>query len=410
MDLVSLSTVCDKGRVLRPRTSLGFMPLGTGVDFFAMPLWYGVWSLETITREDMPSFSAHQLTEKLLAWFAHQRRTLAWRDAPCGARDAYRVWLAEIMLQQTTVTAVTPYYLKFLDAWPDVKALAGATDDDVMRAWAGLGYYARARNLLKCARFVADECQGVFPSCEDDLLGLPGVGPYTAAAIAAIAFNHPAAPVDGNVIRTLSRLYAIDAEMPKHKGQVATRAQAMLPPGQSGDFAEALMDLGSQVCRPKNPDCPACPWQSACMAYAAGREVMYPIKAAKKAKPTRRGWAFWVERPDGHVLLERRAPKGLLGGMVGLPTTDWGDGASAARDAVAQLFTPHSWDAVPGLVTHTFTHFHLELGIIRVRLGEGSDPKGLWTDPDDVDNQALPSLMKKAVHHARTGADSQNAK
>ena len=374
-----------------------------------MTLWYGVRSLETITCERMPSFSAHQLTEKLLEWFAAQRRTLAWRDAPCGARDAYRVWLAEIMLQQTTVTAVTPYYLKFLRQWPDVKALAGAADDDVMRAWAGLGYYARARNMVKCARFVAFERQGVFPSGEDDLLTLPGIGPYTAAAIAAIAFNRDAAPVDGNVIRTLSRLYAIDAEMPKHKDQVVTRAQVMLPKGRSGDFAEALMDLGSTVCRPKNPDCPACPWQAACQAHAAGREVEYPKKAAKKARPTRRGWAFWVERPDGHVLLERRAPKGLLGGMVGLPTTDWGDGAGEARDAVNQFYTPHSWDAVPGLVTHTFTHFHLELGVIRVRLSESFAPEGLWTRPGDVDEQALPSLMKKVVLHARNGRDLQNA-
>lgn len=356
----------------------------------------------------MTSFSAPDLSEKLLTWFKATRRDLAWRDAPCGQRDAYRVWLAEIMLQQTTVTAVTPYYLKFLGQWPDVKALAAAADDDVMRAWAGLGYYARARNLLKCARFVADECQGVFPRDQQDLLGLPGVGPYTAAAVAAIAFNGPAAPVDGNVIRTLTRLYAIAAEMPKHKAQVAERAEAMLPAGQSGDFAEALMDLGSRVCKPKNPDCPVCPWGAECRALAEGNTTAYPKKAPKKPMPTRRGWAFWVERPDGHVLLERRAPKGLLGGMMGLPTTDWGDGAGEAQDA-ATRYEPHSWDAVPGLVTHTFTHFHLELGVIRVRLGKGSELGGLWTKPCDVDAQALPSLMKKVVHHAREGRDSQNA-
>jgi len=357
----------------------------------------------------MASFSAPELTEKLLTWFKATRRDLAWRDAPCGERAAYRVWLAEIMLQQTTVAAVTPYYLKFLAQWPDVKALAQAADDDVMRAWAGLGYYARARNLLKCARFVADECQGVFPSAPQDLLGLPGVGPYTAAAVAAIAFNGPAAPVDGNVIRTLSRLYAIDAEMPKHKALVAVRAEALLPLGQSGDFAEALMDLGSRVCKPKNPDCPACPWGDACQAWVAGTATLYPKKAPKKPKPTRRGWAFWVERPDGHVLLERRAPRGLLGGMMGLPTTDWGEGGGSAEDAAAP-YDRHTWDAVPGLVTHTFTHFHLELGVIRVRLNEGSEFDGLWTKPCDVDAQALPSLMKKVAHHARHGGESQNAK
>jgi len=358
--------------------------------------------LETILCKVMTFFSEIELSEKLLAWFIPQRRALPWRDAPCGKRDVYRVWLAEIMLQQTTVTAVIPYFLKFLSLWPDVKALAQASDDDVMRAWAGLGYYARARNLLKCARFIADECQGVFPRIEQDLLALPGVGSYTAAAITAIAFNGSAAPVDGNVIRTLSRLYAIEAEMPKHKALIAVRAQALLPVGQSGDFAEALMDLGAQVCRPKNPDCPACPWVMACQARAAGRAATYPKKAPKKKKPTRRGWAFWVERSDGLVLLERRPEKGLLGGMMGLPTTNWGAEVCPAEEAVA-AYKPQSWDAVPGLVTHTFTHFHLELGIIRVRTEQQDSLPGIWTHPNEVDIQALPSVMKKAVRHARKG-------
>ena len=355
----------------------------------------------------MPQIQTKNLTKQLLTWFNAQRRELPWRDAPCGQRDGYRVWLSEVMLQQTTVTAVIPYYLKFLDKWPDVKALAKATDDDVMRAWAGLGYYARARNMLKCARFVSDECQGVFPRAEEDLVKLPGVGPYTAAAICSIGFNGPSAPVDGNVIRTLSRLYAVKAEMPKNKDQIQVLTDALLPKGHSGDYAEALMDLGSLVCKPKNPNCADCPWVKTCKAFAAGKALAYPVKAPKKVKPTRRGWAFWIENTDGHILLERRPPKGLLGGMMGLPGTEWTETLPTAEQA-SQVLSVKSSQALPDYIKHTFTHFHLELGVIFMKVEGCEDLAGEWIRPEDLDEQALPSVMRKAIAHARQHRPSQH--
>ncbi|HEY9079569.1 A/G-specific adenine glycosylase [Magnetovibrio sp.] len=339
--------------------------------------------------------SALDLSTALLAWFSRTGRSdLPWRDAPCGARDPYRVWLAEIMLQQTTCAAVIPYFNRFTSQWPDVKALARADTDDVMRAWAGLGYYARARNMVKCAQEVAEHRQGAFPTNEQDLLSLPGIGPYTAAAIAAIAFQGPAAPVDGNVIRVLSRLYAIEDVMPANKRVVGDYAAKMLPPGRSGDFAEALMDLGATLCKPKNPNCAACPWTDACQAHREDRVADFPVKAAKKEKPTRRGWAFWIERADGCILLERRPDKGLLGGMTGFPSTPWQTDAIAAAQAVASLPFAGRWEALEETVRHTFTHFHLELGVIKVSV-QDVPGEGLWSAPHDVEKHALPSVMKK---------------
>lgn len=247
--------------------------------------------LQTMARK-MSKIPPHQLTDKLLSWFAQAGRTaLPWRDAPCGERDPYKVWLAEIMLQQTTCAAVIPYFETFTTKWPNVKALAAADSDDVMRAWAGLGYYARARNMVKCARMVAGERQGQFPKAVDDLQDLPGIGPYTACAIAAIAHHGPAAPVDGNVIRVLSRLYAIPDIMPAGKDVVGSFALRMLPNGRSGDFAEALMDLGATVCKPKNPNCLACPWETACCARAEGAATAYPKKPQeRKANSQRLGF------------------------------------------------------------------------------------------------------------------------
>lgn len=347
----------------------------------------------------MPSYPQPSPTDKLLTWFEAQRRALPWRDAATGRRDPYRVWLAEVMLQQTTVAAVRPYYEAFLARWPDVKALAEAQDEEVMRAWAGLGYYARARNMLKCARLVAFERQGAFPRAEEDLAALPGIGPYTAAAIAALAFGAPTAPVDGNVIRTLCRLFALEDEMPAHIRLVADKAHALLPEGRSGDFAEALMDLGAGVCRPKNPDCPACPWEADCRARKVGAPQDYPRKAAKKARPTRFGWAFWVERPDGRVLLETRAEKGLLGGMTGFPGGAWTEAGEEARTAALRTWSTAVWEELPGRVTHTFTHFHLSLGVVRVRVGEAEAPQGLWCRPEDLAGQGLPTVMKKVARH-----------
>jgi len=348
------------------------------------------------------NFKPNDLTERLLFWFDEHRRALPWRDAPCGQRDPYRVWLAEIMLQQTTVTAVIPYYENFLRKWPNAKALAAATDDEVMRSWAGLGYYARARNMLKCARTIANYFQGCFPKAEQDLLKLPGIGPYTAAAVSAIVGNGPTAPVDGNVIRTISRLYAVEAEMPKNKNQIQILAQALCPQGQSGDFAEALMDLGSQVCRPKNPKCPECPWHLDCNAFQSGLALNYPKKALKKEKPTRRGWAFWIVRPDGSVFLEQRPPKGLLGGMMGLPTTHWDTQPPTAIEAMKALGFENG-HSLPGFIKHTFTHFHLELRVIHVKANGTDELSGIWALPQSLTEQALPSVMKKVIVHAQKG-------
>lgn len=348
-------------------------------------------------RTFMSSTSPHILTDKLLAWFAQAGRAeLPWRDAPCGKRDPYRVWLAEIMLQQTTCTAVIPYFEKFTTQWPDVKALAAADSQDVLRAWAGLGYYARARNMIKCAEVVAEQRQGVFPSHEQDLLSLPGIGPYTAAAISAIAHHGPSAPVDGNVIRVLTRLYAIEDVMPANKAVVGDFATKMLPQGQSGDFAEALMDLGATVCKPKNPNCAACPWLGACQAQAQGCAAEYPKKAPKKEKPTWRGWAFWIERVDGCVLLERRPDKGLLGGMTGFPSTPWQVEGIDAEQAIANQPYEGAWRVLDETVLHTFTHFHLELGVIKISL-QTHPVEGLWCAPHEMNAQALPSVMKKVA-------------
>lgn len=353
------------------------------------------WCAFKTTTQRMSQTSPHKLTDKLLAWFDQAGRSaLPWRDAPCGKRDPYKVWLAEIMLQQTTCAAVVPYFLKFTSTWPDVKALAAANTDDVMCAWAGLGYYARARNMVKCARMVADERQGQFPMGQEDLLTLPGIGPYTAAAIAAISHNGAAAPVDGNVIRVLTRLYAIPDIMPANKDVVGTYAAKMLPKGRSGDFAEALMDLGATVCKPKNPNCAACPWGGACQAQAQGTPTAFPQKAPKKEKPTRRGWAFWIERDDGHVLLERRPDKGLLGGMMGFPTTPWQEEALDLEQAVKRMPVTGPWTALDDIVRHTFTHFHLELRVLKTRQEEGQ-ADGEWCPREDLDAQALPSVMKK---------------
>lgn len=353
-------------------------------------------------RAFMSHPSVQSLTQKLLTWFDQAGRSdLPWRGAPCGARDPYAVWLAEIMLQQTTCAAVIPYFETFMQKWPTVKALASADIQEVMHAWAGLGYYARARNMVKCAQVVAEQRQGQFPRNEEDLLSLPGIGPYTAAAIVAIAHQGPAAPVDGNVIRVLTRLFAIADEMPANKAVVGVRAAQMSPQGRSGDFAEALMDLGATVCRPKNPNCTACPWGADCRAYGDGAAAAYPKKAAKKDKPTRQGWAFWVQRPDGQVLLERRPDKGLLGGMTGFPTTHWAIQPMTADEAIDEAMQSGAftgtWRTMETTVRHTFTHFHLELGVIAVRLDAMPERsfETLWCAPHLLHTQALPSVMKK---------------
>nr|MBA3897671.1 A/G-specific adenine glycosylase [Sphingomonadaceae bacterium] len=279
------------------------------------------------------------VSDDLLAWYDANARVLPWRSAPGAAPpDPYRVWLSEIMLQQTTVAAVKPYFAAFTTRWPAVGALAAAPDAEVMTAWAGLGYYARARNLLACARVVAGKG---FPDTEGELRALPGVGVYTAAAIAAIAFGRRAVVVDGNVERVVARLFAVEMPLPAARPALRRLADTITPDARAGDFAQAMMDLGNAICTPRNPDCTACPLNADCVAFATGDPAAFPVRAKKTAKPERHGVAWWVER-DGRVLLVRRPAKGLLGGMRALP----GD-----------FSAPASEGALIGRITHVFTHF-----------------------------------------------------
>ncbi|MFN6951177.1 MAG: A/G-specific adenine glycosylase, partial [Albidovulum sp.] len=294
----------------------------------------------------------------LLAWYDRSARVMPWRVGPAerkaGVRpDPYRVWLSEVMLQQTTVAAVRDPFRRFTERWPDVTALAAARDGEVMAEWAGLGYYARARNLLKCARTIARDHGGRFPETRDALLSLPGVGPYTAAAVAAIAFDEPAAVVDGNVERVIARLFAVATPLPAAKAELMTLAARLTPTQRPGDFAQAMMDLGATICTPRTPACDLCPLRSACEGHAAGIADDLPRRLPKPAKPTRVGISFVGIREDGAMLVERRPERGLLGGMLGWPGTDW-----TLTDPVATPPAPGSWRMVAGDVRHSFTHFH----------------------------------------------------
>jgi A/G-specific adenine glycosylase len=308
------------------------------------------------------------------------------------------------MLQQTTVKAVQPFYRRFLQRWPSVRDLAAASLDDVLREWAGLGYYARARNLHACAVAVVAEHGGIFPSIEMELLKLPGIGAYTAAAIAAIAFDQPATPVDGNIERVISRMFAVEEAMPAGKAKVRALAGQLTPERRTGDYVQALMDLGATICTPKKPACILCPWKAPCMAHARGVQETYPRKAPKREGVLRRGAAFWVLREDDHVLLRTRPAEGLLGGMAEVPGTPWTnkfDAEDTIRQARA-MFGMENWRKLPGSVRHTFTHFPLELAVYATRASAGmATPPGMrWVACTELDEEALPSLMRKVVAHA----------
>jgi A/G-specific adenine glycosylase len=341
------------------------------------------------------------LRARLLDWYDLHARVLPWRVSPAararGERaDPYRVWLSEVMLQQTTVPHATAYFLKFLERWPTVGALAAAPDDAVMAAWAGLGYYARARNLLACARAVAGEHGGRFPTFEAGLRSLPGVGGYTAAAITAIAFNQPANVVDGNVERVVARLYAVETPLPAAKPEI-TRLAAILAEGpRPGDWAQALMDLGSLVCRPKAPLCDRCPLAGDCQARAGGAPETYPRRAKKADRPRRHGAAFVLVR-DGNVALVRRPPRGVLGGMLGLPTTEWRTKAWPRAEALVEAPASASWRRL-GEIEHTFTHFALTLDIYCAEAG-APDPDLIWL-PVERALAEMPSVFNKGLRLA----------
>ncbi|KQM65461.1 A/G-specific adenine glycosylase [Sphingomonas sp. Leaf16] len=326
----------------------------------------------------------------MLDWYDRNHRSLPWRSPPgVAAPDPYRVWLSEVMLQQTQVASVRPYFEAWTARWPSFAALAAADDADVMAAWAGLGYYARARNLLACARVVAG--LGSLPDTESGLRKLPGIGDYTAAAIAAIAFGRRAVVVDANVERVVSRLFAIAEPLPGARPAIRAATDTITPDARAGDFAQAMMDLGSMVCTARLPRCLLCPLRDDCAAYAAGTPDAFPVKAAKKAKPQRFGTLFWAER-DGRVLLVRRPDKGLLGGMRALPTGPWTDGDPGTQGAPF----PADWRSI-GLVRHGFTHFDLACTVMVADAAEEGTAQGEWWPVADIAAAGLPTLFARAI-------------
>ena len=337
----------------------------------------------------------------LLAWYDRHRRQLPWRALPGQANDPYRVWLSEIMLQQTTVKAVGPYFEKFTARWPTVAALGSASQDDVLRMWAGLGYYSRARNLHACAVTVLRDHGGMFPDTEEGLRALPGVGPYTAAAVAAIAFDRQTMPVDGNIERVVSRLFAVEEPLPKSKPQIQELAATLLWSSRAGDSAQALMDLGATICTPKKPACVLCPLNDNCAARTRGDQETFPRKAPKKAGVLRRGAAFVVTRGD-EILVRTRPEKGLLGGMLEVPTSDWlaGQDDKDAREQTPALKVSR-WHRKAGVVTHVFTHFPLELVVYTASVpARMRAPQGMrWVPIAALKDEALPNVMRKVIAH-----------
>lgn len=337
------------------------------------------------------------LAARLLAWYDRHARTLPWRTKGRARPDPYAVWLSEIMLQQTTVKAVAPYYMSFLARWPTVADLAAADEEDVMRAWAGLGYYARARNLHACAKAVAREHAGKFPSTLEGLRTLPGIGPYTAGAIGSIAFGIRASAMDGNVERVLSRLFAVEEPLPGSKETLRAYAEDLVPFDRAGDFNQAVMDLGATICTPKSPACVLCPLREGCRAAALGIADQLPRKSPKAERPVRYGLAFVAVDADDQVLLRRRPPEGLLGGMTEVPTTVW----TAKRQSLADNAPfAASWKKLAGKVEHTFTHFHLILDVYAVEVAKRPKIDGKWIALTKLGEEALPSVMRKVLTHA----------
>jgi A/G-specific adenine glycosylase len=355
----------------------------------------------TVSGDD---FDAAIVAPALLGWYDHHARILPWRAAPgTPPPDPYRVWLSEVMLQQTTVAAVIPYFAEFTRRWPTARALAEAPEGEVMAAWAGLGYYARARNLLACARAVT-EAGGVFPDTEDELRRLPGLGAYTAAAVAAIAFGRRAVVVDANVERVVSRLFAIGEPLPGARVAIRSATETITPELRAGDFAQAMMDLGSSICVTRNPRCLLCPLAAQCRARRSGDPGAYPVKAAKKARPERRGRAFWIER-DGNVWLVRRPDKGMLGGMRALPDDGW----NARGDGAAPPPVDGSWHSA-GAVVHGFTHFGLTLELM---VRSGVEPvempaDGEWWPIANIEDAGLPTVFARAAQLALAGVETSD--
>jgi len=348
-------------------------------------------------------FDGNRLSDRLLSWYDAHGRSLPWRAKPGEPPDPYGVWLSEIMLQQTTVVTVGPYYMNFIGRWPTIGALARADLDEVLTVWAGLGYYSRARNLHACARYVAEHYNGRFPSDEAALKSLPGIGPYTAAAVAAIAFERPANVVDGNVERVMARLFHVETPLPQSKRQLRDLAGSVLPAARFGDYAQALMDLGATICVPRLPKCQLCPIAAYCQARAQNAAADLPRRIPRKKKPLRKGIAFWGQNRDGAVLLRRRPATGLLGGMLEVPSSPWLEVQASPDELMVHAPFKASWRRQDGIVRHSFTHFHLELEVYTALLVKRSAVRAdfQWAAIDQLETLALPTLMKKVARHAR---------
>jgi A/G-specific adenine glycosylase len=338
------------------------------------------------------------VARELLAWYDRHRRDLPWRAVSGTKPDPYAIWLSEIMLQQTTVAAVKPYFARFLARWPNVRALAAAPRDEVMSLWAGLGYYARARNLHDCAATIVARHGGAFPTCEAQLRELPGIGDYTAAAIAAIAFGEAAVVVDGNVERVVARLHAIETPLPKARPEIRARVAAMVPAARPGDFAQAMMDFGATLCTPKSPACTLCPLASPCAARLGGDPTEFPRRLLKKPRPLRLGAMAVIAGRDGAIVVRTRPASGLLGGMTEFFGTDWTEHPADASPL--QAFADLSW-RVGGTVEHVFTHFALRLAVFAGETTRDAPPDGYrWIAPAALALAPLPSLMHKVLEAA----------
>lgn len=352
--------------------------------------------------------SVNRFRRNILAWYDKNRRVMPWRALPGRRSDPYHVWLSEVMLQQTVVAAVQPYFLKFIKKWPSVHDLAAAPQDDVMAAWAGLGYYARARNLYKCAQVVSRDLSGAFPGTVEELRKLPGIGDYTAAAIAAIAFDKAAAVVDGNVERVLARFYGVEEPLPAAKKTLRAHAEYLASgrDDRPGDFAQGMMDLGATICTPRSPRCGACPLSNECAALAVGNAAELPRRAPKKAKPQKFGYVYWITDQDGRVLFERRDENSMLGGMVGLPTSEWLEKGKRKPPHIDLAKGVRKTPKHDLRIFHSFTHFDLELEgreLLIEKNGTGQVTPYFWVEQKKIKNIAVPSLFRKFI---KIAADS----
>ena len=344
---------------------------------------------------------ARRPDQALLDWYDAHRRELPWRAVGREPADPYRIWLSEIMLQQTTVAAVGPYFRTFVARWPSIEALADASLDDVLAAWSGLGYYARARNLHRAARIIVEEHEGRFPTTAPALARLPGIGAYTAAAIAAIAFDRREAAIDANAERVIARYFAIGEPLPRAKSLIREATVSLVPRERPGDFAQALMDLGSTMCTPRRPSCGACPWQRGCAGYRRRIAESLPVRAERRQRPLKRGAAFVAVSSEGAVLLVQRPPRGLLGAMMQPPLGPWSDAFPSAEEALRQAPFPAPWKKRIGVVRHGFTHFELEIeAYVAERVQPVRCASEAWILPERFHEVALPTVMRKILAHA----------